>query len=152
MSLMNPPTADDKSRTFNAVLIRQYSIGTFSFAHGGGDSLFGPPEVTVELLPREVVITDVPGRPSDQWIGDGRTIRYYEIKVAQLVRNSRIYLARAPSPHLMPLAVRLYLGESRSHVILFTSEHDGLMEALESHGVPVERHPRTLGFMLFGRR
>jgi hypothetical protein len=144
--------ADEKSRTFNAVLVRQYSIGTFSFAQGGGDSLFGPPTVVVELLPRGVVITDLPGRPSNQWIGDGRTIRYSEIKAAQLVRNSRIYLARAPSPHIVPFAVRLYLGESRSHLILFTSEHDALMEALESHGVPVEHNPRRLGFMLFGRR
>jgi hypothetical protein len=119
---------------------------------GGGDSLFGPPAVVVALLSQGVLITDVPGRPSNKWIGDGRTIRYSEIKAAQLVRNSGIYLARAPSSHIMPFAVRLYLGESRSHLVLFTSEHDALLEALESHGVPLERHPRTLGFMLFGRR
>jgi hypothetical protein len=52
----------------------------------------------------------------------------------------------------MPFGVRLYLGEPRSHVLLFTVEYEALVEALDPHHVPVDRTPRTLGFMLMGRR
>jgi hypothetical protein len=108
--------------------------------------------VAVELGPSGVVIRDLPGTASTEWIGDGRTIRYSEIKVAQAVRNSRIYLARTPSPYEMPFGVRLFLGESRSHAILFTVRYESLLDTLELHNVPVDRHPRTLGFMLVGKK
>ena len=136
---------------FTAVLIRQYAVGPFSLINSGAGNP-GPPVVAVDLRPTGVVITDLPGTISTQWIGDGRTIAYSEIRTAQVVRNSRIYLARAPSPHEVPLGVRLHLGESRSHLLLFTVEYQALVDALEAHHVPVDRNPGTLGFMLMGRK
>jgi hypothetical protein len=148
---MSQPPAQGPTETFIAVLVRQYTVGAFSLFNGGTGNP-GPPVVAVELQPTGVVLTDLPGTISTQWIGDGRTLRYPEIRAAQAVRNSRIYLARAPSPHEMPFGVRLYLGESRSHLLLFTVDYEALLDALESHHVPVDRSPRTLGFMLMGRK
>ena len=108
--------------------------------------------MVAELQPTAVVITDLPGKASTQWIEGYRTIRYSEIRVAQVVRNSRIYLARVTSPHRVPFGVRLHLGKSQPHPILFTADYEALMDALESHHVPVDRSPRRLGFMLMGRR
>ncbi len=136
---------------FTAVLVRQFTIGPFSLMNSGA-ARPGPPVVAVELQSAGVEVTDLPGTISTQWIGDGRLLRYPEIKVAQAVRNTRIYLARTPSRHEVPFGVRLNLGESRSHLLLFTVEYEALMDGLESHHVPVDRSPRTLGFMLMGRK
>ncbi len=148
---MTQPPAEGLIEKFTAVLVRQYAAGAFSLMNSGAGNP-GPPVVAVDLRPTGVVITDLPGAISTQWIGDGRTLRYPEIRVAQAVRNSRAYLARAPSPKDVPFGVRLYLGESRSHLVPFTVECETLMDGLESHHVPVDRSPRTLGFMLMGRK
>lgn len=148
---MNRPLTEGPIERFTAVLVRQYAVGAFSLINSGAGNP-GPPVVAVDLHPAGVVITDLPGTISTQWIGDGRTLKYPEIKVAQAVRNSRLYLARAPAPNEVPFGVRLYLGESRSHVLLFTVEYEALLDGLESHHVPVDRSPRTLGFMLMGRK
>ena len=149
---MSQHPAETPIEKFTAVLVRQYAVGAFSLMNSGAGNP-GPPVVAVDHEgPTGVVITDVPGTISTQWIGDGRTIAYSEIRTAQVVRNSRIYLARTPSPHEVPLGVRLHLGESRSHLLLFTVEYEALVDALEAHHVPVDRNPRTLGFMLMGRR
>ena len=143
--------ADGPIEKFTAVLVRQYAVGAFSLMNSGAGNP-GPPVVAVDLESTGVVITDLPGTISTQWIGDGRTLNYSEIRVAQVVRNSRAYLARAPNPKEVPFGVRLYLGESRSHLLLFTVEYEALIDALESHHVPVDRNARTLGFMLIGRK
>lgn len=149
---MSQVPAEGPTEKVTAVLIRQYTVGRFSLMNSGFGPDPGPPVVAVELRPGGVVISDLPNAISTRWAGDGRTIRYPEIRVAQVVRNSRTYRARTPSPHVVAFAVRLYLGESRSHVLLFTVECEALMDALESHHVPVDRNPRTLGFMLMGRK
>jgi hypothetical protein len=165
---MSQPPAGVPTERFAAVLVRQYTVGRLSLMHSGPISLLhrravsptnsspglgdGPPAVAVEVGPTALAITELPGTISTQWIGDGRMIRYPEISDAQAVRNSTIYLARTPSPHEVPFGVRLYLGESRSHILLFTAEVEALMDALESHHVPVDRTPRKLGFMLMGRK
>jgi len=148
---MSQPPAEGLTEQFTAVLVRQYAIGSFSLMNSGAGNP-GPPVVALDLRPTGVVINDLPGTISTQWIGDGRTLKYPEIRVAQVVRNSRIYLARAPSPKEVPFGVRLYLGESRSHLLLFTVQYKALIDALECHHVPVDRNPRTLGFMLMGRK
>lgn len=148
---MSQPQPEGPTQQFAAVLVRQYTIGSFSLMNSGGVNQ-GPPVVSVELRPAGVTITDLPWRITTQWIGDGRTLRYPEIKVAQAVRNSRMYLARVPNPHEIPFGVRLHLGESRSHVLLFTVEYEALLDALESHHVPVDRNPRMLGLLLMGRK
>jgi hypothetical protein len=148
---MSKPPANGPTERFTAVLVRQYTVGPFSVMNSGAGNP-GPPVVAVDLESTGVVVTDLPGTTSTQWIGDGRRIWYQEIRAAQVVRNSRVYLARAPSPHEIPFGVRLFLGESRSHVLLFTLGYEALMDALESHHVVVDRTPRKLGFMLMGRK
>ena len=141
----------DPTHKFVAVLVRQYAIGPFSLASSGAGNP-GATTVSVELQPAAVVVTDLPGTISTQWSGDGRVVGYSEIRAAQVLRNSRIYLARIPNPHEVPFGVRLHLGESRSNLLLFTVEYEALIDALEARHVPVDRNPRTLGFMLMGKK
>jgi hypothetical protein len=76
MSACPPERSTEK---FTAVLFRQYTVGAFSFMNSGGGNP-GPPVVAVELQPPGVVITDAPGTISTQWIGDGRRLKYSEIR------------------------------------------------------------------------
>jgi hypothetical protein len=146
---MNQQPAEIKQ--FVAVMVRQYTIASVSFMTDGWGNP-GPPNVTVELRRSELVVAEMPGQITSDWIGDGRSLRYSEIKNAESVVNSKSYLVRGVSPREIPFGVRLQLGESRSHMLLFTTEHEALMDGLESHHVPVDRAPRKLGFLLMGRK
>jgi hypothetical protein len=112
----------------------------------------GPPLVTIELQPTEIVVTETSGGQSGKWIGDGRTLRYGEVKTAQTIVNSRSYLVRGANPHDIPFGVRLYLGGSRSHILLFTTAWEALLKALADHHVPIDENPRKLGVLLIGRK
>jgi len=70
-----PP--EGSAERFIAVLVRQYTLGAFSLMNSRGGALGPRPAVVaVELQPDRVVIKELSGTISTQWIGDGRTVRY----------------------------------------------------------------------------
>jgi hypothetical protein len=140
-----------ESEQFTAVMVRQYTLGSISFMTDAWGNP-GPPLVTVELRPTEIIVTETSRGQPGKWIGDGRTLRYGEIKAAQAIVNSRSYLVRGADLHNMPFGVRLYLGESRSHMLLFTTAWEALLHALAQHYVPIDENPRKLGVLLMGRK
>jgi hypothetical protein len=148
---MSEHPAEGPTEEFVAVMVRQYTIGSVAVLTDGWGNP-GPPTVAVGVRSTEIVVTDMPGHVTSKWIGDGRTLRYSEIKTAQAVINSRCYLVRGANPHEIPFGVRLQLGESRSHMLLFTVDHVGLIDALASHHVSVDRNPRKLAFLLLGKK
>jgi hypothetical protein len=144
------------------ILFRQYFVG--SFAVGGDGVWVNRPfhhyarwpltRVSVTLDAARFVVDVLSDRTMRAKLrrGTGGTWSYHEVKRAQVFVSPLWARGKGVSEEEFPVGIRLHFGESRSALLIFTTETEVLLGGLESHQVKVERTPIKLNPMLLGRR
>ncbi len=140
------------------ILFRQYFVGRFAI---GGDGTivnnyfhhyrnYHLTRVSVTLNAAQFVVEVLSNRMVRR--GTGGTWSYHEVKNAQLFVSPKWARRKGVSQDEFPVGIRLHFGESRSALLIFTTETEALLEGLESHHVRVERAPIKLNPVLIGRK
>jgi hypothetical protein len=152
------PAADNRSE-FDGILFRELFIGRFSI---GGDGPWmrtatpltyaslklGPTRFIVQVLNTGVSAALL----TFNLLASGGSWSYHEVEKAEVFESPLWASRRGVSREQLPVGIRFHFGESRSALLFFTTEVEALLDAMESHGVKVERTPVKLSRFLFGRR